>query len=74
MKARATPSTIPCIRRSSPASTRRREKKQPGNINNLDTGKTVTWKGACVTRGATVGFDPRAREQAMKNVSDFLRA
>lgn len=52
----------------------RREEKQPGNIINLDTGKTFTWKDACVTRGATVGFDPRASEQAMKTVSDFLRS
>ena len=52
----------------------RREEKQPGNIINLDTGKTFTWKDACVTRGATVGFDPHAREQAMKTVSDFLCA
>ena len=52
----------------------RKEEKQPGNIINLDTGKTFTWKDACVTRGATVGFDPHAREQAMKTVSDFLRA
>jgi dienelactone hydrolase len=52
----------------------RREEKQPGSIINLDTGKTFTWKDACVTRGATVGFDPHAREQAMKTVSDFLRA
>jgi dienelactone hydrolase len=52
----------------------RREEKQPGNIVNLDTGKTFTWKDACVTRGATVGFDPHAREQAMSAVSDFLRA
>jgi len=52
----------------------RREEKQPGNIVNLDTGKTFTWKDACVTRGATVGFDPHARDQAMSVVSDFLRA
>ena len=52
----------------------RREEKQPGNIVNLDTGKTFTWKDACVTYGATVGFDPHAREQAMKSVSDFLGA
>jgi len=52
----------------------RREEKQPGDIINLDTGKTFTWKDACVTRGATVGFDRRAREQAMKTVSDFLRS
>jgi dienelactone hydrolase len=52
----------------------RRAEKQPGNIINLDTRQTFTWKDACVTRGATVGFDPRAREQAIKTVSDFLRA
>ena len=51
----------------------RRQEKQPGNIINLDTGTTFTWKDACVTRGATVGFDPHARDQAMKAVSDFLR-
>lgn len=52
----------------------RREERQPGHIINLDTGKTFTWQDACVTRGATVGFDPHARQQAMKTVSDFLRA
>ena len=52
----------------------RREEKQPGNITNLDTGKTFSWKDACVTRGATVGFDPYARAQAVKTVSDFLHA
>jgi dienelactone hydrolase len=52
----------------------RREEKQPGNIINLDTGKTFTWNDACVTRGATVGFDPHARVQAIKTVSEFLRA
>jgi dienelactone hydrolase len=52
----------------------RREEKQLGNIINLDTGRTFTWNDACVTRGATVGFDPHARVQAIKTVSDFLRA
>jgi dienelactone hydrolase len=52
----------------------RREEKQPGNIVNLDTRKTFTWRDACVTRGATVGFDPHARDQAISAVSDFLRA
>ena len=52
----------------------RREEKQLGHIINLETGKIFTWKDACVTRGATVGFDPHAREQAMKSVTDFLRA
>ena len=52
----------------------RREERQPGNIINLDTGNTSTWTDACVTRGATVGFDPHAREEAMTAVTDFLRA
>jgi dienelactone hydrolase len=52
----------------------RKEEKQPGDIINLDTGTTFSWKDACVTRGATVGFDPHARERAVKTVSDLLRA
>jgi dienelactone hydrolase len=52
----------------------RREEKQLGSIINLDTEKTFTWNDACVTRGATVGFDPHARLQAIKTVSEFLRA
>jgi dienelactone hydrolase len=52
----------------------RREEQQLGNIINLETGKAFTWKDACVSRGATVGFDPHAREQALKYVTDFLRA
>jgi dienelactone hydrolase len=51
----------------------RKEEKRPGNIINLDTGTAFSWKDACVTRGATVGFDPHACEQAVKTVSDFLR-
>jgi dienelactone hydrolase len=51
----------------------RREEKHPGNIVNLDTGKTFTWNDACVTRGATVGYDRQARDEAMGTVKDFLR-
>ena len=51
----------------------RRQERQLGNIINLDTGKIFSWKDVCVTRGATVGFDPDASQQAMKDVKDFLR-
>jgi len=51
----------------------RREEKTAGDIINLDTGKTFTWSDACVTRGATVGFDRAAREASIKAVKDFLR-
>jgi dienelactone hydrolase len=46
--------------------------KEPGNIVNLDTGKTFSWKDSCVTRGATVGYHPQAREEAIKSVKEFL--
>jgi dienelactone hydrolase len=52
----------------------RREEKEPGNILNLDTGKPFTWNDACVTRGATVGYDLHARQAALKAVKDFLCA
>jgi len=51
----------------------RREEKQPGNVINLDTGKTFSWNDSCVKHGATVGYDPRALEEAIKAVKDFLR-
>jgi dienelactone hydrolase len=52
----------------------RRAEKEPGNVVNLDTGKPFTWNDACVTRGATVGYSPGAREESVKAVKDFLRA
>jgi len=51
----------------------RREEREPGIVLNLDTGKTFSWNDDCVTRGATVGYDRHAREEAMKDVRDFLR-
>ena len=51
----------------------RREERRPGNIINLDTGKIFNWKDACVTRGATVGYDGQASEAAIKTVKGFLR-
>ncbi len=52
----------------------RRQEKEPGTILNLDTGKPFTWNDACVTRGATVGYDLHARQSALKAVKDFLLA
>jgi dienelactone hydrolase len=51
----------------------RREEKQPGNIINLGTGKTFSWNDPCVTRGATVGYDRHAHEDATSIVKEFLR-
>lgn len=51
----------------------RREEKQPGDIVNLDAGKTFAWLDVCVTRGATVGYDRHACEEAIKTVKDFLQ-
>jgi hypothetical protein len=33
-----------------------------------------TWNDACVTRGATVGYDLHAREAALQAVTHFLSA
>jgi dienelactone hydrolase len=55
------------------ASDCRREEKQPGNVVNVDTGKTFSWNDSCVKHGATVGYDPRGLEEAIKAVKDFLR-
>jgi dienelactone hydrolase len=52
----------------------RRQEQRPGDIINLDTGRTFTWNDACVTRGATVGYNRHASEEATKTVKDFLRA
>jgi len=52
----------------------RRAETDPGVILNLDTGKPFTWNDACVTRGATVGYDLHAREAARQAVTQFLSA
>ena len=49
-----------------------REERAGGEIFNLDTGKPFTRQDACVTRGATVGFDPTAYGEAVKAVMSFL--
>lgn len=51
----------------------RRQEKEPGIVVNLDTGKPFTWNDGCVTRGATVGHDPKARAEAAKSVKTFLK-
>jgi dienelactone hydrolase len=51
----------------------RREEKTAGEMLNLETGKAFNWSDACVTRGATVGYDGAARDKSIKAVKDFLR-
>ena len=50
----------------------RREERTGGELVNLDTGKPFTQKDACVTRGATVGYDPSAHAEVVKAVREFL--
>jgi dienelactone hydrolase len=50
----------------------RREERANGVIFNLDTGKPFSSSDACVTRGATVGFNPDAQAAAVAAVTDFL--
>lgn len=50
----------------------RREERTGGEFVNLDTGKPFSVKDACVTRGATVGYDPSAHAESVKAVRAFL--
>lgn len=50
----------------------RREERSGGELTNLDTGKPFSPKDACVTHGATVGYDPGAHVEATKAVKAFL--
>lgn len=43
-----------------------------GELTNVDTGKPFTLQDACVTRGASIGFDPVANREAQKAVKAFL--
>jgi dienelactone hydrolase len=52
----------------------RREERPGGEIINLETGRPFTLNDSCVTRGATVGYDAKAREDAVKAIKDFLRS
>jgi dienelactone hydrolase len=50
----------------------RREERAGGELINLDTGKPFSVKDACVTHGATVGYDPSAHAEAVKAVRALL--
>ncbi len=49
-----------------------RKERPGGEIINLETGQPFTWSDACVTRGATVGYDRVATAEATKAVKAFL--
>ena len=49
-----------------------RKEGHGGEIINHETGQPFTWSDACVTRGATVGYDPVATAKATKAVTAFL--
>ena len=51
----------------------RREEQVAGVITNLDTGQPFTYKDACVSYGASVGYNAKARAQAVKTVKEFLK-
>jgi dienelactone hydrolase len=51
----------------------RRAEVEPGNIINLDTGNSFSWNDGCVNRGATVGYNRQARQEAIKSVQQFFR-
>ena len=50
----------------------RREESASGEIINMDTGQPASAKDPCVTRGATVGYNPQAHEAALKSVQEFF--
>jgi dienelactone hydrolase len=49
-----------------------REERAGGEIFNVDTGKPFSLQDACVTRGATVGFDANAYGETLKAVESFV--
>jgi dienelactone hydrolase len=50
------------------------EERPGGIIVNRDTGQRFSFNDPCISRGATVGYDPRAYEEALKAVKAFLTA
>jgi dienelactone hydrolase len=52
----------------------RRAEIEPGSIINLDTGNPFSWNDSCITRGATVGHNQRAREKATTSVQQFFQS
>ena len=51
----------------------RREERPGGVIINLDTGQPFSAADACVTHGATLGYDPNSHAEAVKAVTGFLK-
>jgi len=51
-----------------------REERPGGVIVNLDTGQPFSSKDACVTHGATLGYDPHSHAESVKAVTGFLKA
>ena len=52
----------------------RREERPRGVIINLDTGQPFCSTDACVTHGATLGYDPHSHAESVKAVTGFLKA
>jgi dienelactone hydrolase len=52
----------------------RREERPGGVIINLDTGQPFSSMDACVTRGASLGYDPDSHADSIKAVTGFLKA
>jgi dienelactone hydrolase len=46
--------------------------ERAGEIINTQTGRPFTWDDPCVERGVTVGYDPRAHGEAVKDVKSLL--
>jgi dienelactone hydrolase len=52
----------------------RREERPGGVIVNLDTGQPFSSKDACITHGATLGYDPDSHAESVRAVIGFLQA
>ncbi len=50
------------------------EEQPSGVVVNRDTGQRFSSNDPCISRGATVSYDPRAYEEALKAVKAFLTA
>lgn len=52
----------------------RREERPGGVIVNLDTGQPFSSMDACVTHGATLGYDPYSHAESVRAVTGLLKA
>jgi hypothetical protein len=52
----------------------RREERPGGVIVNLDTGQPFSSSDACVTYGATLGYDPYSHGESVRAVTGFLKS